>query len=91
MREFLKPDWRKIIITIVMTMLTLINSMMLISCAGPCEQSLFNKILTLPHIFCYRFPSLTVFAVICWLASPVIIWYLLSCLIIFIYDRVKGG
>ena len=87
LKQFLKPDWRKIVIFVVVSIVF----------------SLYKNIITvynyergfpLPFQFCVydMFPSLAppwCGVVGHYLIVDIIIWYILSCLIVWIYDKRK--
>ena len=88
-KKFLKPDWRRIILTILLWLLTFVAHLT----PRPLptyEQSLLNKILTFPYLSCYQFPAKTLVAILCWLLSPIIIWYLIACILFYSYDTLRA-
>ncbi|MFQ6049970.1 MAG: hypothetical protein ACE5J0_02965 [Candidatus Paceibacterales bacterium] len=85
-KTFLKPDWRKITATFILSILTLLISF---SFSGHLDElPLLIKIFVLPYFFrnIYWENGL---AFLWWLILPVVIWYLLSCLTIFVWDKLK--
>ena len=92
LKQFLKPDWRKIVIFLVIFLLNLF--------LGIKSYSFYSATET---IYGYPLPFLTVYiellppaTVVNWnfrnLIIHIIVWivlYLLSCLIIWIYEKVK--
>ena len=88
-KKFLKPDWRRIAFTILLWLLTF-AAWSTPSRLPTYEPSLLNKILTFPYIFCYQFPAKTFMAILCWFLFPIIIWYLLACVLFYSYDSFKA-
>jgi len=84
-KEFFKPDWRKILIFLVLFILSSLASIKIYLCnmmgIGPCPIG-------------YGFPLEFLYPILDFknlinLLIDIIFWYLLSCLIIWIYDKVK--
>lgn len=78
-KKFLKPNWRKIVITVILMIIPFIylgvSSFIIHSCpVGMTDCS--------PYIFDLEFFSVMIFI-------SIIITYLISCLIIWVYDKVK--
>ena len=89
-KQFLKPDWRKIVIFGV---LFLLFSLMSYVISGSFTDVL--PFIGFPSIF-YRFGGMTMVGYyrssefyLFNLLFDIIFWYLLPCLIIWIYDKVK--
>jgi len=90
LKEFLKPDWRKIVVVIVFALLLKdINTVELIF--GFFEPSASYGF-PLPFYTFYhptasgmKPPTFNIYI----LAIDIIIWYILSCLIVWIYDKFK--
>ena len=93
LKQFLKPDWRKVVIFVIPIILTIIAVLFKV------KGSEWDVLLYFPILFCAIIPGCItsngeVFEVnnVLYLLSFVItyiIWYLLSCLIIWIFDKIK--
>jgi len=77
-KQFLKPDWRKIVLTILLMILPTIFIKGITSILHSCPVGTINC----PPLFDWE--SFVVMFTI-----SLIITYLLSCLIVWIYDKVK--
>jgi len=97
-KQFLKPDWKKILLTVVITIFSYIPFI----CPSP-PPDLFVKppqcypvitlFLELPISLYYSlgFPGgISNIVLYIFLAIEVIVIYLLSCLIIFIFDKLRS-
>jgi len=94
LKQFLKPDWRKIVIMIILVYLGLFSLALGVcwgrpcfiidylrdSLSGVCPLCIFIVILDFFMVEISDFFGLVL---------NVIYWYLLSCLIVWIYDKVK--
>jgi len=76
-KQFLKPDWRKIVIFVIGVLIALYFSFNIFYLLPPCPLNVeCGPIPEYDMIYDFMIP----FA---------IIWYLLSCLIVRIYDKIK--
>ncbi len=104
LKKFLKPDWRKIVVFVVLAIFSLslfFYSMMIIDCLNPpCKdkfmESLGIVINIVPFMFSYflinfefPFPIDLIFVIIFYFIIPLLWYYLLSCLIVWIYDKFR--
>jgi hypothetical protein len=90
-KKFLKPDWRKILLTILIGILAFLIFMETGIYCKPCASE--------TECVCpYSLPQLLSFPIfIIWaqsndwiiISSSILYWYILSCLIVWIYDKVK--
>jgi len=88
LKEFLKPDWRKIVIFIIFFIITFFS-------IQKCAPSGFSYNLILAPFYFYT-PSVVRFYSNCEtnfipLIFSFIHWYLLSCLIVWVYEKIKGS
>jgi hypothetical protein len=87
-KEFLKPSWRKIVLTVVLLILGLIYVGWVESCipypcfGGPYSDRGFPLIWLRSSSFSASINWINFFL-------DIVFWYLLSCLIIWIYDKFK--
>ena len=94
LKQFLKPDWRKILLTIIL----IVPSFMIENCIGLCLDCGFNYAIPL-SFYCsmegpFHFAELSssnyplttslAFSII-----DIIFWYLISCLIVWVYDKFR--
>ena len=94
LKQFLKPDWRKIVVLIILTIISstvTYNELNCMTFGGGCTKS---------HGFPFAFYSIH-YSVASPDAQPsyylnyvsiipnIIIWYLLSCFIVWIYDKFR--
>ena len=77
-KEFLKPDWRKIVITILLMILPTIFIKGITDIFHSCPVGMINC----PPLFDWE-SFMVMFTI------SLIITYLLSCLIVWIYDKLK--
>jgi len=93
-KKFLKPDWRKAVIFLILTILSSIYQRNI----GVGELFIPSRGLPLPVYMCAEGFSdiilLTPLMMPCEIIYPfliinLIMWYLLACLIVWIYDKVK--
>jgi len=92
LKIFLKPDWRKIVLTIILFIFGLFASFMSDLLCYPCPKEflIFRYLLMWPDYFIpvnYDFFAITISAK---LIVDIIWTYILSCLIVWIYDKLKG-
>jgi preprotein translocase subunit SecE len=88
-KEFLKPDWRKIVLTIILfTIVTGLKWYLFDTCLG-CYNTYFGVPLAFyEKIVWPRENEMTNFLIFN-LIVDIIFWYLLSCLIVWIYDKFR--
>ena len=85
-KEFLKPDWKKIVGVVILSALIPIPVSSCFCAGWDCicviGQSLINILITSPHqlLYGYYFPFIIIL---------ILFYYLLSCLIVWIYDKVR--
>jgi hypothetical protein len=97
-KEFLKPDWEKIVITVIITAAWILFLRFIISntvvlcemCPDTCPEGNYVNYLIVPKL-CPCCVSLSeVYENYLWnLIIPFIFSYFISCLIIWIYNRMK--
>jgi hypothetical protein len=100
MKQFLKPSWRKIIIFLILFVVTSIFSSSIISIielvTGPPSTILSIEVdyvllsLGFPFVFYQMFNSGRIFFIFQAIAKDVIIWYLISCLVVWVFDKFKN-
>lgn len=89
LKQFLKPGWKKIVIFFIILLLTLFlgikfSAIPEIDIIYEIGYPAFLTITTIMFgrkIYEWNFPNLII---------NIVIWYLLSCLIVWIYEKVKG-
>jgi len=87
--KFLKPDWRKISLLII---IFLVSSLYVVNCCPLCKAICESRGFPLPYQICRTtmtqnsYPcSILYFGLI----ADIAIWYLISCLLIYIYDKIR--
>jgi len=98
LKQFLKPNWRKILILVIFILLFLLDNYI----TNPFEEHLSKSswlsslhsilwypytFLTLP-LFAFTMPITGIMFII-FLLIIIIYWYLLSCFIVWLYDKFK--
>lgn len=90
-KQFLKPDWRKIVIFFILMILSIFSffHMTLVSLPFAVVPSLWDVLASvlapsLVVIYGFYFPYSVLIILI-----TIIYWYLLSCFIVWIYNRIK--
>lgn len=90
-KQFLKPDWKKIVVFILFFSLISYISPFLHDYIFPCvyvgPDSCMGEFYGLPLIFGVRLLAVFRLDNIIFLITDLIFWYLLSCLIVWIYDK----
>jgi Sec-independent protein secretion pathway component TatC len=85
LKQFLKPDWRKIAVFVILSIILFITPWPEPGC---CDFPYYQGFL-LPVYFQGGFAGFPKTFIPTNFVIDVIIWYLLSCLIVWIYDKVK--
>jgi hypothetical protein len=90
-KQFLKPDWRKIVIFSVPIILTIIAIFI------KAEGSYWNILVYFPVLLCGagcfgdgELPILNPMLLLLSFIISYFIWYLISCLIVWVYKKVKN-
>jgi len=96
-KQFLKPDRRKIVLTMIITIVWILFLRLLVStmkylckmCPDVCSENFVNYLIVpIPCPCCVSLSQ--VYSNYLWnLILPLIISYLLSCLIIWIYEKLR--
>lgn len=87
LKEFLRPDWRKTSLTIVLSVLSLSISFLF---SGHLEElPLWLKVFIFPYLFFREIYLQSMFDFLNWLIFPLAIWYLFSCIILSLYDKFR--
>lgn len=88
-KEFLKPDWRKIVIFVILFVMLIIIANLYPPKLIPSWLENLNIIFYFPDFFIFEILKLSISTVIFLFILDLIYWYLLSCLIVWVYDKVK--
>ena len=94
-KQFLKPNWRKFVIMGILTMILFLSAMLVSAADNPQIEGYLNipEVVVLVFfavvIVLFPFSELTYFPDFLALTFIIIYWYFLSCLIVWIYDKVK--
>jgi len=91
-KEFLKLDWRKVLIFVIISMLSILLIEPQRGCCSCCPK--WATICIAMCCPCYNFIVWPYFGVkgtmdIFGIFVSVVYWYLISCLIVWVYDKVK--
>ena len=88
-KQFLKSDWRKIVITIVFFIISIFTAYLYVKLSYPSWLMNLDKVLLFPSFFILEILNLrnTPNGVLYFFNF--IFWYLFSCLIIWIYDKFR--
>jgi len=91
LKEFFVPNGKKIILTVTLTILTYIHLFTSIIVEAPAvyKQPVFLKIFGFPLFSCFLFEQLPLTQFLCLFLSPIIIWYILVCIVFFIYNKFR--
>jgi len=86
-KEFLKPDWRKLVVEVVLILILLVTLFTSVK-KFAIVINIVRTILMLPWYLGLIWSSLTYLYIFIIVVEPIYL-YLLSCLIFWIYDKVK--
>jgi len=94
-KDFFRPDWKKIILTFIITFLNFVYILSLFGKEPTFISYIFWWPIVIGSLLCpvtydVPFSLLDLPCIIIFYIINLIYWYLLSCLIFFIYDKFKG-
>jgi hypothetical protein len=91
-KQFLKPDWRKILIFIMLFIISTLTRANLFS-NYEVKYPFYPFVLGTPFVFCYVYPIVELTPEIRFnflgLFGDIIFWYFISCFVFWIYDKFK--
>ena len=79
-KDFLKPDWRKIVLTIIILIIAFLN--LIQSMRGVCTRTHYNKFLCDLSMAFIQSPYHFILSIV--------IFYVISCLIVWIYEKYRS-
>jgi hypothetical protein len=89
LKQFLKPDWRKIVIFVVLFVLAVIIIPIINARFGLYTVSIGFPLPFYSCTFLVELGSLCSFTGYTYIIIDILIWYLLSCLTVWIYDTLR--